>query len=94
MQVETTYLKTIKNYALNNKVTPAYIYKLIGEKKMTPTVIEEPLPVRMYQYLLIIYRHIQTSALSDITTAKSKAKCLTLFWITRRLLRIKEPTTW
>lgn len=40
MQVETNHLKTIKNYALSNKVTPAYIYKLIGEKKMKPTVID------------------------------------------------------
>jgi hypothetical protein len=40
MKVETANLKTIKNYALNLKVTPAYIYKLIGEKKMKPTVID------------------------------------------------------
>lgn len=33
-------LKTIKNFALYNKVTTSYIYKLIKEKKMKPVIID------------------------------------------------------
>lgn len=34
MKVNIGILKTIKNYALNNNVTPSYIYKLVKEGKM------------------------------------------------------------
>ena len=40
MKVETAYLKTVKNYAMNNKVTPSYIYKLIKENRMEATMID------------------------------------------------------
>ncbi len=40
MKVETENIKTIKNYALLNKVTTAYIYKLIGAKRIAPVVID------------------------------------------------------
>ena len=40
MNIDTTKLKTIKNYALAEKVTPAYIYKLIKEGKMYATDID------------------------------------------------------
>lgn len=33
-------LKTIKNFALSHGVTAAYIYKMIGEKKLEPVVID------------------------------------------------------
>lgn len=33
-------LKTIKNYAKLKKVTPAHIYKLIKESRITPFVID------------------------------------------------------
>ena len=33
-------LQTIKNFALANKVTAAYIYKLMKEKKITPVIID------------------------------------------------------
>ena len=33
-------LKTIKNFALYNKVTTSYIYKLIKEKKMKHVIID------------------------------------------------------
>ena len=33
-------LKTIKSYALKNKVTPAYIYKLIKKGKMKAFLID------------------------------------------------------
>lgn len=40
MKVDTNKLRTIKNYAMENKVTAAYIYKLIAEKRMQPVVID------------------------------------------------------
>jgi hypothetical protein len=40
VKVETAYLKTIKNYATNNNVTPSYIYKLVKEKKLDALVID------------------------------------------------------
>jgi hypothetical protein len=33
-QVNISNLKTIKNYAVKNNVTPAYIYKMVREGKM------------------------------------------------------------
>ena len=36
----TETLKTVKNYALDHKVTPSYVYKLIREQKMKPEVID------------------------------------------------------
>jgi len=38
MKIEA--LQTIKNYAYKLRVTPAYIYKLIKEERMTPVVID------------------------------------------------------
>jgi hypothetical protein len=40
MKADTTTLLTIKNYAVKNKVTPAYIYKLIKEKRMSAFIID------------------------------------------------------
>jgi hypothetical protein len=40
MKIETKNLITIKNYAINNGVTPSYIYKLIREGKMNSFVID------------------------------------------------------
>jgi hypothetical protein len=40
MNIDTSKLKTIKNYALSEKVTPAYIYKLIKEGKMNAIQID------------------------------------------------------
>ena len=40
MQVEIKNLMTIKNYALREGVTPAYIYKLIKEGKMAAFMID------------------------------------------------------
>jgi hypothetical protein len=40
MKLNFNNLKTIKNFALQNKVTPSYIYKLIKEGKMKPVVID------------------------------------------------------
>ena len=34
------FLKTIKNYALGNNVTPAYIYKLVKEHKLDAVIID------------------------------------------------------
>jgi hypothetical protein len=41
MKIEMGNLKTIKNFALQNKVTPSYIYKLIKEGKMKPVIIDD-----------------------------------------------------
>jgi hypothetical protein len=40
MKIETENIKTIKSYALLNKVTTAYIYKLIGQNRITPVVVD------------------------------------------------------
>jgi hypothetical protein len=40
VKIEINNIKTIKNYALQNKVTTAYIYKLIGAKRINPTIID------------------------------------------------------
>lgn len=40
MQVEIDNLKTIKNYALREQVTPSYIYKLVKEKRIKVVVID------------------------------------------------------
>lgn len=40
MKIDIDKLKTVKNYALNNGVTAAYIYKRIKEGKMKPVVID------------------------------------------------------
>ncbi len=41
MKVDITYLMTIKNFALKERVTPSYIYKLIKEGKMMAFVIDD-----------------------------------------------------
>jgi hypothetical protein len=41
MKTDINNLKTIKNFALQNKVTASYIYKLIKEGKMKPVIIDE-----------------------------------------------------
>jgi predicted ATP-dependent serine protease len=40
MKTKIDNLKTIKNFALLNKVTASYIYKLIKEGKMKPVIID------------------------------------------------------
>jgi len=40
MKIETSKLMTIKNFAMKEKITPAYIYKLIKEQKMRPVEID------------------------------------------------------
>jgi hypothetical protein len=40
MKIESNNLKTVKNFALQNKVTASYIYKLIKEGKMKPVMID------------------------------------------------------
>jgi hypothetical protein len=40
MKVEINNLMTIKNFALQNGVTPSYIYKLIKEGKMSSFEID------------------------------------------------------
>jgi hypothetical protein len=40
MQVNLKWLKTIKNFALGEGVTPSYIYKLVKENKMTLITID------------------------------------------------------
>jgi len=41
MKTNLNNLKTIKNFALQNKVTASYIYKLIKEGKMKPIIIDD-----------------------------------------------------
>lgn len=38
--VEVKNLITIKNFALSNRVTPAYIYKLVKEGRMRLVIID------------------------------------------------------
>jgi hypothetical protein len=40
MQFNSKWLKTIKNYALGEGVTPSYIYKLVKEGKMELIMID------------------------------------------------------
>ncbi len=40
LKVDISKLMTIKNYALKESVTPAYIYKLIKESKMDAFIID------------------------------------------------------
>ena len=40
MVINSNHLKTIKNYALQEHVTPSYIYKLLKEKKMKAVDID------------------------------------------------------
>lgn len=39
-EIETDHLLTIRNYARKFKVTSSYIYKLIKEEKIVPTIID------------------------------------------------------
>ena len=41
MKIDISQLMTIKNYALKERVTASYIYKLIKEGKMQPVEINE-----------------------------------------------------
>lgn len=41
MKIETNNLKTVKNYALMQKVTTGYIYKLMRENKIEAVEIDE-----------------------------------------------------
>lgn len=41
MMVEINDLQTIKNYAVAQKVTPSYIYKLVKENKMKTVTIDK-----------------------------------------------------
>lgn len=40
MKIEVKNLMTVKNFAVSNRVTPSYIYKLIRENKMESFVID------------------------------------------------------
>ena len=40
MIIETNILKSVKNYAYSQKVTTAYIYKLIKSGRIEPVVID------------------------------------------------------
>ena len=40
MVLNSNHLKTIKNYAMQEHVTPSYIYKLIKEKRINPVDID------------------------------------------------------
>lgn len=40
MKIDISKLMTIKNYALKERVTPSYIYKLIKENKMEAFYID------------------------------------------------------
>jgi hypothetical protein len=40
MQAGIKWLKTVKNYALGEGVTPSYIYKLVKEGKMNLVLID------------------------------------------------------
>lgn len=40
MKVETSTLFTIKNYAMKNGVTPAYIYTLVKKERMKIVLID------------------------------------------------------
>ena len=41
MQVNMKWLKTVKNFALQHSVTPAYIYKLVKDGKMDLVLIDD-----------------------------------------------------
>ena len=38
--MSNTNLQTVKNYSLENKVTTSYIYKLIGDERIIPEIID------------------------------------------------------
>ena len=40
MKAKDRCLKTVKNFALSEGVTPSYIYKLVKENKMTLVLID------------------------------------------------------
>ena len=40
MRSEFKWLKTVKNYALGENITPSYIYKLVKEGKMQLIMID------------------------------------------------------
>lgn len=40
MRLNTNLLKTVKNFALSFGVTPAYIYKLVKQGKMTLVTVD------------------------------------------------------
>jgi len=41
MAVNLQWLKTVKNFAVSHNVTPAYIYKLVKEGKMSLVMIDK-----------------------------------------------------
>lgn len=41
MQVNLKWLKTVKNFATGEGVTPAYIYKLVKEGRMQLVVVDD-----------------------------------------------------
>lgn len=53
MKVDISNLLTIKNFALNFNVTPAYIYKLIKEGKMQPVTINDVQFINVNTYPVI-----------------------------------------
>ena len=53
MKIDISQLMTIKNYALKERVTPAYIYKLIKEGKMQPVIINDVQFINVKDYSTI-----------------------------------------
>lgn len=50
MKVDSATLMTVKNYALQERVTPSYIYKLVKEGKMNFFTIDGVLFVDINKY--------------------------------------------
>lgn len=58
MKVDISNLLTIKNFALKERVTPAYIYKLIKEGKMEAVTVNEVqfINVKVYSTIPVLNR--------------------------------------
>ena len=50
MKVDSSNLMTVKNYALQERVTPSYIYKLVKEGKMNFLSVDGVLFVEFNKY--------------------------------------------
>ena len=50
MKVDSSNLITVKNYALQERVTPSYIYKLVKEGKMNFLSVDGVLFVELNKY--------------------------------------------
>ena len=58
MKIDISQLMTIKNFALKERVTPSYIYKLIKEGKMKAVEINDVqfINVQVYNTIPVINR--------------------------------------